>query len=153
MRLTAEPQGFTAQRYRITSAGQPIVEIVLPPFGPSTMTPLAGVTYQMRREGAGRALFTMAADGVPAVARATQRHFGSREYEVVIGSDRFVLRGESLMSSAYQLLHGERIVGFLRPGAALRRGVEAEPPENVSLEASVFLVWIVLLLWRRRRTL
>lgn len=153
MRLTAEPQGFTARRYRITSAGQPIVEIDLPPFGPSKLTPLAGVTYQMRREGVGRVTFTMAADGAPTVARATQRHFGSRDYEVVIGSERFALRGESLMSSAYRLLDGERLVGVLRPGAAMRRGVEAELPDGVSLEAYVFLVWIVLLLWRRRRML
>ena len=151
MRLTAEPQGFTARRYRITSDGQLIVEIALPPFGPSTMSPLAGITYQMRREGAGRAVFTMAAEGASAVARATQRRFGSREYKVAVGLQRFTLRAESLMRSAYRLLQGERVVGFLRPGAALRRGVEAELPDDLSLEASVFLVWIVLFLWRGRR--
>ncbi len=50
-------------------------------------------------------------------------------------------------------MDGRRAVGFLRPGFSLRRGVEAELPDDLSLEGAVFLVWLVLLLWRARRTI
>ncbi len=120
VRLTAEPQGVIARRYRVARDGQTTVEIGLPPFGPSTMTPLAGVTYQMRRVGVWRAVYTMATEGSAPVARATRRHaIGSREYEIVVGTRRFLLRAKSPLSNAY------RLMGLSSDGWQARRWIPA----------------------------
>lgn len=65
-----------------------------------------------------------------------------------------MLRAVSLWRSEYQLLDlldSERIVGSIRPAGALRRGVEATLPDDLPLEVRVFILWVVLLLWRGRR--
>lgn len=150
MRMIAEPQGVTMRRYSVTCDGAPIGELSFPTFGPSTATPIAGQRYRLRRTGVLRDTFTLVADGAP-VAHAAQRDPLRREFAVEAGERGLSLRAESLLRSGYTLLEGDRVVGALRPAGRLRRGIEADLPDDLPLAVGVFLLWIVLLLWRRSR--
>jgi hypothetical protein len=150
--MTAEPQGVTARRYSIVGDGAPVAEISFPAFGPSTATPIAGQVYRLRRAGVLRERFTLTPEaGGMAVASATQRDAMRRDFAVEVGGRRLSLRAESLLRSGYLLLAGDQTIGSLRPAGLLRRGVEADLPDDLPLEARVFVVWVVLLLWRARR--
>lgn len=152
MRMTAEPQGGLARRYRLLGDGALVTEINFPAFGPSTATPIGGRRYRLRRTGVLRDHFTLEADGEGAVvASATQRDPLRREFLVEVGPRRLTLCAESPLRSDYHLLDDQRVIGAIRPHAKLRHGVEADLPDNLPLEARAFLVWVVLLLWSRRR--
>jgi hypothetical protein len=106
----------------------------------------------LRRAGVLRERFTLIADpGGMLVASVTQRDPMRRAFEVEVGARRLSLRAESLLRSGYLLLEGDQAVGSLRPTGPLRRGGEANLPDDLPLEVCVFLLWIVLLLWRGRR--
>lgn len=153
MRMTAEPQGLITRRYSIVAEGAPVVAISLPAFGPSTASPIGGQTYRLRRVGVLRERFTLepAVAGALAVASATQRDPLRREFTVEVGARRLTLRSASLLRSDYLLLDGAQTIGTLHPVGALRQSVEADLPDDLPLEARVFIVWVVLLLWRGRR--
>lgn len=161
MRMTAEPQGVLRRRYTVTADGAPITEIDFPPLAPSRATPsratpIAGQRYRLRRSGVLRERFTLerdqaAQDGSRAIASATQRDPRRREFAVEAGERRLVLRAVSLLRSDYQLLDGEHSIGAIHPAGALHRGAEADFPDDLPLEVCVFLLWVVLLLWRGRR--
>lgn len=152
MRMIAEPQGIASRRYSILRDGEPVSEISVPAFGPSTSAPIAGRMYRLRRAGLLRERFTLeVASRVAPVARVTQSDPARRDYTVEVDARRLRLRAESPLRSGYLLQEGDRIVGALRPAGPLRRSVEADMPDDLSLEANVFLVWVTLLLWRGRR--
>lgn len=152
MRLIAEPQGIASRRYSIVRDGEPVSDISVPAFGPSTAAPIAGRMYRLRRAGLLRERFTLEQASMAApVARVIQGDPFRRDYTVEVGARRLSLRAESPLHSGYLLLEGGRTVGALRPAGALRRSVEADLPDDLPLEASVFLVLVILLLWRGRR--
>ena len=152
MRMIAEPQDVTMRRYDVACDGAPVGELSFPTFGPSTVTPIAGQRYRIRRAGVLRDTFTLVADGAP-IAHATQRDPLRRQFTVEAGERQLSLRAESLVRSGYLLLEGDRVVGALRPTGRLRRGIEADLPDELPLEVGVFLLWVVLLLWRRSRVI
>lgn len=153
MRMTAEPQGVIVRRYSIMAEGAPVCEISFPAFGPAIASPIAEQLYRLRRTGVLRERFTLepANTGAQAVASATQRDPLRREFAVEVGARRLTLRAASPLRSEYLLLEGEQSIGAVRPAGALRQGVEADLPDDLPLEARIFIIWIVLLLWRGRR--
>lgn len=151
--MTAQPRGFAAQRYRIVSEGEVLTELRFPLFGPSTATPLQGQVYRLRREGVRRNGFSLESASGEIVARAMPHVTGSRAFAVDIAGRRLALRPASRLRSDYTLFDGERAVGMLRPPGPLRRGVVADLPGDLPLEARVFLLWVALALWRRPRAL
>ena len=152
MRLIAEPQGISGRRYSIVRDGALASEISIPVFGPSTAAPIDGRMYRLRRAGVLRERYTLEVASMAApVASMTQTDALRRDYAVEVGALRLRLRAEPPLRSGYLLLEGDRLVGALRPAGPLRRGVEADLPDDLPLEAGVFLVWVILLLWRGRR--
>jgi hypothetical protein len=152
MRMTAEPQGGLARRYRLLGNGALVTEISFPAFGPSTAAPIGGQRYRLRRTGVLRDHFTLEADSDGAVvASATQRDPLRREFLVEVGPQRLTLCADSPLRSDYHLLDDQRRIGEIRPHATLRRGAEADLPDSLPLEARAFLMWVVLLLWSGRR--
>lgn len=152
MRLIAEPQGTTGRRYRIVRDDALASEISFPIFGPSTAAPIDGRMYRLRRAGALRERFTLeGADVTQPVASVAQVDPLRRDYTVEVGEQRLRLRAESPLRTGYLLLEDDRVVGALHPAGPLRRGVEADLPDDLPLEVDVFLVWVILLLWRGRR--
>ena len=151
MRMTAEPQDALARRYRLVVGGATVTEITFPALGPSTAAPIDGQTYRLRRTGVLRDHFTLETDGGAVIASATQRDPLRRELAVEVGARRLTLSAASPLHSAYHLLEDERRVGAVHPRGALRHGAEADLPDALPLEASVFVLWVALLLWRRRQ--
>lgn len=152
MRMTAEPQGAFARRYQLLADGALITQISLPAFGPSTATPIAGQAVHLRRAGLRHDAFTLEAVATGAtLASATREHSLRRDFTVEVGGRQMSLRAESAWRSGYALMEGDRAVGWVRPGATLGRGVEAELPDDLPLTARVFLLWVALLLWRGPR--
>jgi hypothetical protein len=152
--MIAEPQGMAARRYSIMANGEPVTEITMPLIGPSIASPIAGRVYHLRRTGVLRESFTLeAAAGAAPVASATQRDPTRREYAIALDERTLTMRAESELRSGYLLIDGDQVVGSVRPAGALRRGIEATLPDDLPLEASVFLVWVVLFLWRGRRVI
>jgi hypothetical protein len=153
MHMTADPQGLITRRYTIVAEGAPVAELSFPAFGPSAVSPIGGQTYRLRRSGVLRERFTLEPDvaGALAVASATQRDPLRREFAVEVGAHRLSLRSASLLHSDYLLLDGAQTIGALHPTGALRQGIEADLPDELPLEARVFILWVVVLLWRGRR--
>ncbi|HEY7850142.1 MAG TPA: hypothetical protein VIC27_08760 [Ktedonobacterales bacterium] len=153
MRMTAAAQGAIARRYQIAAEGVPVAEINFPALGPSTASPIAGRTYRLRRVGVLRERLTLEPDaaGARAVASATQRDPLRRDFAVELGDRHLRLRAASPLRSEYLLLDGAQTIGAVRPAGALRHDAEADLPDDLPLEARIFILWVVLLLWRRRR--
>lgn len=151
MRMMAEPHGITARRYRVVADGATITEISFALFGPSTAMPIAGRAYRLRRAGLLRDDFALETDDGTPVAKARQGNALRHDFEVVVGARRLHLRAESSLRSDYLLLDGDQRIGALHPAGPMRRGVEADLPDSLPLEARIFVLWVVLTLWRGRR--
>lgn len=152
MRWEARPEGLAARRYDIFAGGERLTVIHFPALGASTVEPLAGRAYRLRRAGVVRQRFWLeaAADGV-VVAQAAPISLARRALRVSGGGWAGTLRPNGAFSSGFTLLVGGQPVGAIRASSAFRRGLEADLPDDLPPALGLFLLWVILFQRRRPR--
>ncbi|MFQ5889571.1 MAG: hypothetical protein ACE5JR_05910 [Gemmatimonadota bacterium] len=108
---------------------------------------LAGGVFDLYRDGL-LGPFVLETEG-RVLARAEKLSALRRIFRVTAGERRYTLKAASPFRREFVLLQGERRVGSMRPESVLRRVAVAEFPEELPLPIRIFLVFLVLLLWKR----
>ena len=67
-------------------------------------------------------------------------HYGGRDY---------TLLKPSIWRRTFALLDGERQIGAISPESAWTRRATADLPPDVPVPIQAFVVWLVILLWKR----
>jgi len=125
-----------------------VVEISLGWLREAGRLTVSGATYALGREGLMSGAFFLEGD-LGRVATARKPNAFTRSFEVSIDRRNYVFRASAPIVRTFVLERGGKVVGTVRPVALLSRRAVADLPEDMPLPARVFLVWLVLLMWRR----
>ena len=109
---------------------------------------VSGVPYRAYREAWMRGPFLLETAGT-VLARAEKPSALQRRLLVEFEGRRFTLQPRSLVSRDFILLDDGAEAGRIVPEGLLTRRAQAHLPEAMPLPVKVFLMWLVILLWKR----
>jgi hypothetical protein len=104
-----------------------------------------GTDYTVRRERS-TSFLESAAAGV--LARAERPRRWRRELFIEHAGRRFTLRKESLFRRGYLLFEHGVPIGSISPDGIITRKAAAELPQELPLFVRVFIIWLVMTLWK-----
>lgn len=107
-----------------------------------------GCTYEIGREGLMSGDFYLRSNG-QTIAKASKPSAFRRSFEVRLEQATYLLAASSMFTRAFKLNQGGRVVGSIRPSGMFTRKATIQLPEEISLEAQVFITWLVIILWKR----
>ncbi|GAB4237662.1 MAG: hypothetical protein OHK0028_14990 [Deltaproteobacteria bacterium] len=107
-----------------------------------------GKRYTVRRDGLTGPFLLEGEEGE--IARAVKPGFAFRRFEVEYAGRRFSLHSVSSLRNSFELAEGDRPAGSVRCSGRLSYRGQAFLPPDLPPPVRVFLVWLVVLLWRRR---
>jgi hypothetical protein len=108
---------------------------------------IEGTTYRARREGIfGGPYILESAAGV--VARATKPSALRRSFIVEHAGRHYTLRATSAFRREIVLLDGDTRIGSISPKGMFTRRAAVDLPSTLPLTVRVFMVWLVVMLWK-----
>jgi hypothetical protein len=108
---------------------------------------LNGQTYTIRRAGVFAPLYELLRDNV-ALVSARQTPFVNR-YTVTSAGREWRLKAEEILARRFGLFDGDARVGGITPSSRFNytRDISIDLPDELPLEAGVFLMWLLLWKW------
>ncbi|GIV59635.1 hypothetical protein GQ464_014325 [Rhodocaloribacter litoris] len=146
--LHARPLGPFSWNYRIFDDETPVAVTERSWFREAGHLLLEEAAYTVTREKLLGGRFLLACDD-RVVASAEKPSAFRRRFEIDFAGERYVLRPASWASRRYVLCQNDRPVGSIRPARPFSRRALADLPETLPLAFRVFVLWLVLLMWKR----
>jgi len=146
--LTLIPAGWFSWSYRVLRDGADLTRIARPWFREQGSFVLEGVRYEVRRTGWLCGIFALERDGV-LLAEATKPSVFRRAFEISVRDDRLDLRAASPFGRTFGLWRGSEPLGTVRPVSVWGRTATADFAAGVAPEVQLFVVFLVLVLWKR----
>jgi hypothetical protein len=146
--LTAAPRAWYSWRFNIAADGRTVAEIALHSWRERGGLTVEGHHYKAYREHLWSGAFILESNGA-VLARAEKPSAFRREFVIAHAGTRWTLRAPSPLRRQFILMSGDLEVGFVRPDSVLRRTATVTLPSALPLAVSVFVVWLVILMWKR----
>lgn len=146
--LSLVPKGWYSWDFHVREDGREVALIDKEWFRERATFALEGVTYEVRRTSILRGTFALERGG-RLLAEATKTSIFRRAFDVRVGADRYRLQSRSAFRREFRLLRGGVPVGVFRPVSLFRREATARFPASLPLQVDLFLVFLVLVLWKR----
>jgi hypothetical protein len=108
-----------------------------------------GVSYAVVREGLVSSDFRMTGPDGRVVATASKPSLFRRRFDVVAGSHTVTLQARSAWGRTMDVLLDGRPAGTVTPAGMWTRRASADLPDTLPRPVQVFILWLVLLLWKR----
>jgi hypothetical protein len=140
---------FRPRLYAIASDGVPIGEIECAPMWERATIRVGGRAYSAGREGKITGKFYLEADG-NRVASAEKPSAMHRLFTVQVGGRTLTLKAASTFGRAFVLTERDVPTGSIAPLGWFTRKCRAQLPDDLAPEVQVFLIWLVILMWRRQ---
>jgi hypothetical protein len=147
--LKVIPKSWFSWDFYITDGASPLAEIDVSLWREKGVIMFRDSTYEVRREGLMSGAFLLESEGA-LLARAEKPSAFRRAFEVEFGERFYILRAESAFRRKFLLMDGDREVGRLSPDGIFTRRATADFPESIPLPVKVFLIWLVVILWKRQ---
>jgi hypothetical protein len=141
---------FNTRRCGIAQNGVPIGEVRCAMFGQKGSITICDVSYTAARESFFSGTYYLAASG-KRLAGAEKRYAFQRLFTVRCGPRTYTLKATSLFGRAYVLAENDVRIGSIARRGFFGRMFDAELPDDLALEIKAFLIWLVIVLWRRQR--
>jgi hypothetical protein len=146
--LIAEPHGWFSRTYNLHWDGQFVARIDLASFRETAEVEIVGQRYRLFREGLLGGAFVLKKNG-RTMARAVKPSWAVRRFEIEWEGRQLELEATSMFSWRFVLRQGESELGDIRRVGWFRRKAEVDLPSDLPLPIQVFLMWLVMILWRR----
>ncbi|MEM6799168.1 MAG: hypothetical protein AAF589_06610 [Planctomycetota bacterium] len=152
--LTATPAGWFTWDYNVTKGGERIASIDMEWGRDAGSFFLGGREFHVRREGFLGIVgaFELTAED-HAVCRVRRPNPLSRRFEIAFSEHMamppLTLTAASVFSRKYYVNRGGERLGEIRPLGFFTRKAEVDLSDSVPAPVQVFLLWLVLLNWRR----
>ncbi|MEE2939470.1 MAG: hypothetical protein VX460_03695 [Planctomycetota bacterium] len=148
--LHFEPTGIFASSFRVTRGAREKTTLSLGWMRESSAFRHNGKRYTLDRTGWISGDFTLRFDG-RRLAGAVKTGVLRSSFEIRCPEGSYVLRAPSILRRSYELIEGGRVIGSVdAAGTFICRG-RARLPKELSFETSVFVLWLVVLMWRRAK--
>ena len=146
--LTAIPKHWFSWDFTITDGSQTLAQIDVSWWREKGVLTVQGTSYRVYREGLASGDFILES-AVSVLARATKPSALLRSFIVEHSGTRYTLCAEAIFRRAFLLLDGSTQIGSLSPQGIFTRRATVDLPEELPLVVKVFLVWLVIILWKR----
>ncbi|MBC8290849.1 MAG: hypothetical protein H8E37_11085 [Planctomycetes bacterium] len=145
--LKAVPIGWCSWSFRVEGEAGHCAHIDMAWVRESAEVDIDGQRYRVRKSAAIGGSFELTRDG-HVVATASKRMM-VRAFDVRVGERHFELSALSIFGRAFGLFENEQQTGIMSPVSMWGRSAEVHFPDDISRDVQVFLIWLVLILWRR----
>ena len=146
--LHFEPTGILASSFRVTRGAREKTTLSLGWLRETGAFRHNGKRYTLDRTGWISGDFTLRFDG-RRLAGAVKTSVLRRRFEISCPEGSYVLRAPSILRRSYELVEGGRAIGSVEPAGTFTRKGRARLPRELPFETSVFVLWLVLLMWQR----
>lgn len=146
--LTATPKNLFSWTYEIADRRGHIATVSLHWLREAGRLVIDQTPYSLGREGWISGVFYLDS-GRARLASATKQSVLTRSFDLEIDNETYVLRPKSMFRRAFVLESRGKIVGEISPTSLFSRGAEADLPLELSVAARIFVLWLVILMWRR----
>ncbi|RMH22245.1 MAG: hypothetical protein D6696_03875 [Acidobacteria bacterium] len=146
--MHAVPSNWFSWNYDVSDRDGPLTRIDLGWLRETGGFELGGRRYRLARRG-WLGHFELRRDDGRLICRAAKPSAFRRLFEIDLGDDKLILEAESIWGRGFVLRRRRKRAGVIRPESPLSRRIEAELPEELAAEVQVFLLWLVILVWRR----
>ena len=150
--LRAVPDGWFSYDFTVFDrTGTPLARADLSNWRETAKLEVGGTPYEAHRkkEWASKEFVLEKEDGL-VVAVAEKPSAWKDRFVFEHGDNRYELEKESVWGSAFVIRReGAGPVGFVRSKGIFKREWAVELPEELPPEVRVFVVWLVVLLWKR----
>ena len=148
MMLQLVPTHWYSWNFTVTAGSGHVADIATSWWCERGKLTVDGVTYRVYREAPMFGAFVIEdADGM--LARAKKASVFRREFALHHAGRELTLRPTSMFRRAFALLEGSREVGSVAPQSAFARKAAADLPDDLPLPVRAFIVWLVVISWRR----
>ena len=138
---------FTTRRYTLTRDGAEIGQIDCGGIGRTAAISAGGATYTPVTDSVIRGKFHLEKNGT-LLASVQSAGFWRRRFNVQAGAKSCTL--SALWSGrSFALMQNDTEVGRIGATGFLGSKGKAELPDDLPLEVQAFLIWLVILTWRR----
>ena len=148
--LRVQPKSWWSEVYRVSEDGREVTEVNIRWMREAGTFAIGPDRFQVGREGWMSGDFYVARGGTR-LASASKPSALYRRFEVRVQGQSYTLAPRSAFTRTFDLARGGHSVGSVRPEAWWSRKATAHLPEDLPLEVRVFLVWLVLVMWKRSR--
>ena len=142
------PKSWLSWDFIVTDGVSSIAEIDVSWWREKGVLTVRGSTYDVYREGLMSGAFILASSG-SILARAEKPSAFRRSFELESGGKFYILRAESAFRRKFVLMDGDREVGWLNPDGVFTRRATVDLPEGFPLPVKVFIIWLVVIMWKR----
>ena len=143
--LKVVPKSWWSYTFSVTDGGRPVAQAVNRScWRDKAELQVEGAAYTARRD---KSSFILESAGAP-IARAERPRRWFREFVIEHSGRRYLLRRRSAFRRQYLLLEGSTRAGSITPGGLFGRKAAVELPPDVPLHLQIFIIWIVMTLWK-----
>jgi hypothetical protein len=146
--LDATPRGLFSWGFTVRQDGDTIADIDPSWLGERAEIRAGGQTYAAYRESLLAGTFVLQSGG-RALARARKASAFLRAFAIDLSGRPLELKATSVWRREFVLFEGGVPVGRISPVGWFGRRAVIDLPPDVPLPAQLFLLWLVLVLWRR----
>jgi hypothetical protein len=146
--LRASPVGWFSWNFILSEDGERLAEINLAWLREAGQLSVGEESYRVYREGIMSGAFVLEKDGTK-LARAEKPSALYRSFNVYCGDKVYILEAESAFRRKFVLNSGGERVGSIYPEGTLTRKCIVDLPEGIPLAVRTFIVWLVIILWKR----
>jgi len=107
-----------------------------------------GINHRVYREGVMSGDFVIARDGL-VLARATKPSAFRSTFMISWNGREYTLRKKSILGREFVLLDGDTQIGSVARNSWWSRDSSVDLPTTWPLPIRVFVIWLVLIMWRR----
>jgi hypothetical protein len=146
--LEAVPKSWFNWNYNIMEDSRTVAEIKISWGREQGSLVVEGTEYQVYREKMLSGAFILKAAG-SVVAQAVKPHAFQRIFVIDYEGKQYSLRAKSALSRIFIFLDDSGEIGRVAPRGYFTRRAEINLPKYLPLPVKVFIIWLVLFLWKR----
>lgn len=140
---------FTQRTYSLTGNGLPVGVIECSRMWEQATITIGTTSYTAAREGKMSGLFYLEANGIR-LASAEKPSSLHRLFTVRAGGRTFSLKAASAFGRAFVFTENDVEIGKIARRGIFSSKSTAELPDDLAVEVQAFLIWLVIIIWRRQ---
>ena len=146
--MRAVPKSWASWDFRVSEHEVEVAYIDVAWFREAADVTVEGVPYRMARAGFASGAFELRHGG-ETIARAEKPSAFRRTFDVRFDGRRYGLAPRSILGRTFELRRDGVTVGTIRRETWTSRKARVELPDELPLPVRVFVLWLVLLMWKR----
>lgn len=147
--MRAIPKQWFSWDFRVLDGGREVAEMGLSLWREKGSLSIEGRPYRVYREGLAHGAFVLENPGGQVVVRAEKPSALLRSFLVAYDGRQLRLEARTPFGRTFVLRDSQGEIGSVRPDNFITRRATADFPEAFPLPVRIFLLWLVIILWRR----